>query len=1069
MPSMQRLQISPTPRLGGAPSGGKAISIHDSRDVGAGSGEGAGGRRAEFHALHKAYLSADAGPQVAVVTGPSGIGKSYFVAQSLRVICRRDDGEEGGSFVVSGKCNEMNQNQPYSSIVEALGMLCKQLSRRDLLLDSIREDILTALNGEGAVLVDFVPTARDVLGEDEHNGVRELKGKERRVRLERVVRRFLKVVSSYCPVVVVLDDLQWADGPTMNLVRSLATSPSLRGLLLVCIYREDDKRNMLDKHFLEVGDDANITNIRIEPLTSMRGLVDSSGLDLTPDDATRIAEWLQEHSKGNTFFAVRLLGYLLFRNDAKPAQIVDTLESMSIPPTLEDLLSIEIRALPPFTRDALIRASCIGLYFDDFVLKQAILLPCIDDEVTKLASFRRQSCLSEGLVVAQRMGLVEEMGSLGYRFVHDSMWKAFYSMLSTDNREMLHLEIGRVMKKRLQPPSQDNPNRRSSTRTPQTNTIGVTTRDMDSFVNRYLCSTVDQFNRAGTDHMSSAEVVELLLMNIRAAELSSAACSWKSAVQYLDQTKPMLQKDEHWLYRYDMCLLVNNMDAEINLSLCNFERAASTVDIILRHGQSIDDTYGAYLVLMRSLNSQKKTAEALSIASDVLEQLGVEAAWIKQDATTEKDKFRKQVKKQAKKQSWVSLSSLKQIDDERKLKAIKIFYWLLVATYGTELHELVAGKIFLLTIEHGFSEEGINGILTYASGYLPLSKKKNEMLRAAIQLHKRVKTGRLTHDYCLILGGYLQCWSDPLRESLATLLEGLKVGAKHGHIDNAALCGSLLSSYSLFSGEQLATVEDRMRSFADWAKEERLYGSSRLGFLPYLQLVKCLQQGGNGERDSVLAGKELDTDEMKGAAAKSPMVSCSLVLCQLELACIMGDHSLAGDILLDAPNVLELRPGHFSGCRFTLYEFLASAELARGSKKSSWSKRASVAQKQIQEWARNGVVNCDHLIPLVEAEMALVKGKRSSASKHYARVVKLVEKANGSGYNLQDRAISVERAAHFYHSQGDIPAAASCYAKSRDLYEEWGATRKAEQLKAKAGALEAGQRYSQMLKRINKE
>lgn len=269
------------------------------------------------------------------------------------------------------------------------------------------------------------------------------------------------------------------------------------------------------------------------------------------------------------------------------------------------------------------------------------------------------------------------------------------------------------------------------------------------------------------------------------------------------------------------------------------------------------------------------------------------------------------------------------------------------------------------------------------------------------------------------------------------------MGNKNGHIDNAAICGSLLSSYSLFSGEKLETVEGRMNSFANWAKEERLYGSSRLGFLPFLQLVKCLQQGGQGERGSVLAGKEMDAREMAAAAEKSPMVSCSLSLCKVELACILGDYTLAGEVLSTSPDILKVRPGHFSGCRFTFYEFITSAELARGKTKSSaWSKRAEAAHKLIIEWVKSGNTNCCHLVPLVKAEVALMKGKRTSAAKHFADAVNMAE----SGTFLQDRAISMERAANFYWMEGDTVKAASCYSKSRDLYEEWGAAAKVRAL-----------------------
>ena len=178
-------------------------------------------RRAEFSALHRAYLSCETSHRqgsCCVVTGPSGIGKSYFVTQSLDIICRHHSWEHNSSphaiksdsapFVISGKCNEMNQNQPYACVVDALSVLCRQLCLLDLLLDSIREEIVLALNKEGRVLLDFCPCMVDIIG-DNHENVMELQGKAKKVRLMRVVRNFIRVIASYCPLVIVLDDLQW--------------------------------------------------------------------------------------------------------------------------------------------------------------------------------------------------------------------------------------------------------------------------------------------------------------------------------------------------------------------------------------------------------------------------------------------------------------------------------------------------------------------------------------------------------------------------------------------------------------------------------------------------------------------------------------------------------------------------------------------------------------------------------------------------------------------------------------------------------------------------------------------
>ena len=191
----------------------------------------------------------------------------------------------------------------------------------------------------------------------------------------------------------------------------------------------------------------------------------------------------------------------------------------------------------------------------------------------------------------------------------------------------------------------------------------------------------------------------------------------------------------------------------------------------------------------------------------------------------------------------------------------------------------------------------------------------------------------------------------------------------------------------------------------------------------------------------------MDLDEIDAAAKKSPMVACSLAVCRLELACIFGDYHLGGTILEASPNLLKVRPGHFSGVRFTWYEFITSAQLGRlqTPNQAKWVKRATVASKQIKEWINDGNVNCNHMLPLVNALLAWMKGKLS-ARKHFMVVVKSAE----SGTFLQDRAITLEQAALFFSKDGaDIQSALSCYKKSRDLFRYWGAVAKYKSLSQK--------------------
>lgn len=271
-------------------------------------------------------------------------------------------------------------------------------------------------------------------------------------------------------------------------------------------------------------------------------------------------------------------------------------------------------------------------------------------------------------------------------------------MVPESSRAMLHLEIGRVMRKRL---------REMEDTQLSGKTMSSASQPVQNFADHYLCSTVDQLNRGKDIMTDNSEIVELLLMNISAAKLSSLGCSWTSALSYLEQIIPSLQREEHWEQRYKLCLRVYTMHAEINISLSNFEAARSTINTILENGKSIDDTcelrllhlrpllwslhaaaiddrtatnkflhspVDAYALLMRLLNILKENDESLRIASNVLHKLGIEACvWLHQGQSAEKDKFRHKIKKLVKKQSWKKLIHLQPMKDERKLKVSSMF------------------------------------------------------------------------------------------------------------------------------------------------------------------------------------------------------------------------------------------------------------------------------------------------------------------------------------------------------------------------------------------------------------
>lgn len=206
---------------------------------------------------------------------------------------------------------------------------------------------------------------------------------------------------------------------------------------------------------------------------------------------------------------------------ARQVSIATTVASVSTDAG-EEFSTEEIEGLPAFTRDLLTRASCIGSYFDDYVMKQVLFLPCVEDEIARTPSFRRRSRFAKAIADAEDRGIVERAGPLGYQFRRSSLSRAFYDRLPRETREEVHLEIGRVMKKGLRRRSGG---RHSFCLNRQGGNNGCklfncSPTEMTKFVQRYFENAAEQLERGKGLVSTQEELVEISSLNERAAALS---------------------------------------------------------------------------------------------------------------------------------------------------------------------------------------------------------------------------------------------------------------------------------------------------------------------------------------------------------------------------------------------------------------------------------------------------------------------------------------------------------------------------------------------------------------------
>ena len=485
------------------------------------------GRDTEVKGLLNCFQrSLDGDAQLLVVSGYSGIGKSSLVHEIHQPIAAQN-----GLFA-SGKFDQFQQNMPYSALQQAFKVwLQHTLTQKETSLLALRERLGQALGSNARVLIDFMPEFEHLLGA--LPAIPAVGAEETLNRFNIVLRRFIALITENQPLVLFIDDIQWADRGTLNLLPLLINEPNCR-LLLIVAYRDNevDLVHPVMRMLANIKDDNSkqITSLVLEPLSEADTLQLLQSVLHRPDGELKLlAEMVHRKTGGNPFFINELLKTLyseaLLNFDFEQQHWVWDIQEINykdISNNVVDLMLGKMQRLPEKTQQAMQVASCIGSQFHlktmAVVTQQSIdeiyrdLWPAIKDGLlvqrrdTRLLdyehfsdespSFRALSHSNAG--ISETLHSSADSGSPQYTFLHDRMLEAAYFSLDEDPRQHLHLKIGRLLREGA-----------------KASLHLLTSSPM-------LFSVVEQLNLAVNLISELPERLELATLNLRAAERAKA-------------------------------------------------------------------------------------------------------------------------------------------------------------------------------------------------------------------------------------------------------------------------------------------------------------------------------------------------------------------------------------------------------------------------------------------------------------------------------------------------------------------------------------------------------------------
>jgi PAS domain S-box-containing protein len=994
------------------------------------------GRDAETRTLLDAFgRVARGGRELMLVAGYSGIGKSVLVHELHRPITRQK------GYFVSGKVDQYQKSVPYHALIQALSELVRYvLAESEEELARWKRTLLDALGANAGVITAVLPDLELIIGPQPPP--RELPAAESLNRFNLVFQKLVRVFArKEHPLVIFLDDLQWADLPTLRVLELLVTDADMESLMVVGAYRHNQ---VGPAHpFMIVLEEIRkrgtaVRECALLPLT-LQDLVQLVG-DTVPgreEQVKELAALLLSKTHGNPFFVNQLLSSL-YENGAIVLDATTgewrwdrtELAKVTVTDNVGDLMASRIGTLPERTRRVLELAACMGNEFDletlaivnerapvetgeDLwpALEEGLLLPVGND-------YR----VLEGVRLREQQGgkgSDQEIAAVAYRFVHDQIQQAAYSSIPSERRKEVHLAIGRRLLAHLSPEERS----------------------------ERIFDIVNQLDQGIALVEGAEERQSLLQLNLAAGKRARASAAYSTALGYLKAGISLLEEGS-WDTHYDLSLQLHLEAAEAAYLSTDFSAVEGFTRTVLSRATSLLDKVRVYEVKILSLIAERKLIEAIQTGLSVLATLGVElpASPTMDDVVAEFGRTAESIGGRAPE----ALLELSPMTDPEKLAAMRLFAVVTSSAYQAApgyLPLLVCRQVQLSVI-HGNAPGSAFAYATYGlilSGALGDLEGGYRFGSLAIELQDRAPDPTWRARVLHIAYVFTRPWKEHVRTTLGPLIDAYQSGLETGDFEYGSYASLLHGYYSYFAGVELGRIADEMVAFGHQAAQMGQALTHRY-FRIWRQAVESLL--GRSPDPAVLAGDACDTATLDAVLADANDRTGAFFVhynrMVLSHAFRRWDEAEASARLAEQHQ--DAVTALMANALVPFYDSLIALSrwaLVSPEERQTLLDRVEKNQQKLAGFAVHAPMNFEHKRLLVEAERERVLGHPDRAMRLYDEAAK---GARASDY-VQDEGLACELAAGFYSSEIPLPRVAASYAAdARACYARWGAVAKVRDL-----------------------
>ncbi|AYG62121.1 AAA family ATPase [Rhizobium jaguaris] len=974
--------------------------------------EGLYGRSRQIGTIRAAFdrVRSQGATEVVLVSGPAGVGKSSVVHELRKSLAQT------GSLFASGKFDQYTRDIPYATIAQAFrGVVRQMLGSGDADLERWRKELVEALGPNGRLMINLVPELALIIGEQPP--APDLQPHEAKTRFHLVFRRFIAVFARpELPLVLFIDDVQWLDAATIELIETITLDQEVRNLLLICAYRDDEvspqhpfnaTRGSMREDLDKLGE------LKLGPLTPQD--VGSLLADMLRSDARSVgplAGLVVDKTEGNPFFVLQFLASMeeeelivfdadrgVWRWDA------DRIRNTGVTDNVAELVASKLGRLPRLTLEAVKLLACLGTGASLATLSIASGKPT-----------REIVAILWEAVQARFLLRVDD----AFVFAHDRVQEAAYLLVPAADRPVAHVRIGRALMSSL----------------------------TSSGIQERIFEVIDQFDRGLGQVTSDDEREQVAELFLEAGIRAKTSVAYPSALRYF-RTGLGLLKPSHWEKRYDLIFPLELQQAECEYLTGDHVVADDhLLELSLRAGNRVD---GAAVVRLRSslyvtLGDQ---AKAVDVALTYLRDFGIE--WSAHPTEQELRVAIEALRGLLADRPIEDLVDLPRMTDPDWLAAMDVLAYTILPAILTDgnLEDLIYTQMVSLSVQHGncdascYAYVSIMVALGLRFGDYDSGGRFGDVGLALVDGHgmDRFKTRTYTCYACFVVP-----WKRHLRISETFSRKAIEVGVAAGDLVFIVTTAQMLVSHLLVAGADLTLVEEEAERFLASARRTgfSLAADSAIGQLLLIRELRGLD-GPDTPEGSVLPDKSSYHRHLQDAGAQLVLPLAWYLIQQMQARYVAGDYVSAIEAEREARSVVQATRSFIDIAEYHFYAALihaAACDAAIGDDRREHFEAIRRHQKQIDTWAESGPENHGNRRALVAAEVARLENRDMDALGFYEEAVR---SSRQYGF-IQNEAMANELAARFCLDRGLKTSASAFMRNARSCYLAWGANGKVRQL-----------------------